>query len=70
MVSPDEYNMFVLCKTNVLVQNPEIVSKTERPQELYSLILFIWGRGNLFTYFKNLKVVDISYLGDNWVRRS
>lgn len=37
-----------------LVQIPKVVSRTERPRELY-IKIFIWGRGKLFIYFMILE---------------
>lgn len=49
-----------------LVQIPKVVSRTERPRELY-IEIFIWGKDKLFIYFMILWnwVEGVSYLGDN-----
>jgi len=51
MVLLDEYNIANFFEFGAQVQNPDVLSKTERPRELYSIILFIWGKGTFFTYF-------------------
>lgn len=53
--------IFEIC---FLVQNPRLMSKTERPRELY-YAWFGWGNSWFVTSFVILWAVDVSYLGDN-----
>jgi len=50
--------MISLFELSIKVQNPYVFSKTERPRELYSKILFIWGKGTFNIYFLNPLVID------------
>lgn len=56
--------MGVFFEIGFLVQNPNIISKTERPRELR--FIFYLGRGYIIHVFLDPSgIIGISYLGDN-----